>query len=187
MSDSEHIAAVLRGDARAFRHLVDKYKNMSFTLAMTLLRDREAAEEVVQEAFIKCYKHLGDFEGRARFSTWLYRIVYNEALQHRRAHHDRPLPLEEADREVDEHRMGDSMQELRKEEQKRFIARALDRLQAQDSLALRLFYLEEKNLAEMAAITGLSHTNLKTILHRARKRFYLALEGELHRELKTIL
>ena len=188
MSDSEYIAQVLKGDKRAFRHLVDKYKNMSFTIANTLLRDRTAAEEAVQEAFIKCYRHLGSFEGRARFSTWLYRIVYNESLQHLRARRSDPASLDESiEREADTQGMNQAMQGLREEEQRRFIGLALGRLSPQDSLILRLFYLDEKNLVEIADITGLSGTNIKTILHRARKRLYLALETELHGELRSIL
>ena len=74
------IAKVKQGDMVAFNALIDEYKAMAFTLALKLMKNREDAEEVAQDAFVKAYKNIGQFEGKSKFSTWLYTIVYNTAL-----------------------------------------------------------------------------------------------------------
>ena len=74
------IAKVKKGDVAAFNVLVDEHKAMAFTLALRLLKSREDAEEVTQDSFLKAYKNIGQFKEEAKFSTWLYTIVYNTAL-----------------------------------------------------------------------------------------------------------
>ena len=74
------IARVKQGDMVAFNALIDEHKAMAFTLAIKLLKNREDAEEVTQDAFVKAYKNISQFEGKSKFSTWLYTIVYNTAL-----------------------------------------------------------------------------------------------------------
>ena len=74
------IAKVKTGDLSAFNVLIDEYKNMAFTLALKLMKRREDAEEVTQDAFLKAYQKIHQFEGKAKFSTWLYTIVYHTAL-----------------------------------------------------------------------------------------------------------
>ena len=78
--DNIYITKVLEGDRNAFAYLVDKYKTMVYSLALRLVKDREEAEEISQDAFIKAYQSLASFKGKAKFSSWLYRIVYNTAI-----------------------------------------------------------------------------------------------------------
>ena len=78
--DKIYINKVLEGDRNAFAYLVDKYKTMVYSLALRLVKDREEAEEISQDAFIKAYQSLASFKGKAKFSSWLYRIVYNTAI-----------------------------------------------------------------------------------------------------------
>jgi len=78
--DGQYIKRVLNGETNAYAFLVNKYKPMVFSLALRMLKNREDAEEVAQDAFVKAYQSLSQFRGGARFSTWLYRIVYNTAV-----------------------------------------------------------------------------------------------------------
>src|ERR1044071_8400326 len=75
LNDSEIIGKVLSGDQQAYALLVDRYQNYVFTLALRFTKNREDAEEVSQDIFIKAYRSLSDFRGAAKFSTWLYTIV----------------------------------------------------------------------------------------------------------------
>ncbi|HUM66692.1 MAG TPA: sigma-70 family RNA polymerase sigma factor, partial [Chitinophagaceae bacterium] len=75
LNDNELISKVLMGEQQAYATLVDRYQNYVFTLAMRFTRNREDAEEVSQDIFIKAYKALADFRGASKFSTWLYTIV----------------------------------------------------------------------------------------------------------------
>src|SRR5258707_14802916 len=74
------VAAAKAGDAAAFEELVNRYERKIFRLAMNITGNREDAEDVMQEAFLKSYSHLQGFQGDSRFYTWLVRIAVNEAL-----------------------------------------------------------------------------------------------------------
>src|ERR1017187_5828368 len=80
-TDDQHcIHLVRQGDTNAFAVLVDRYKNMVFTLLLKMLKDREEAEEVAQDTFVKIYKSLSKFNGESKFSTWIYKVAFNTCL-----------------------------------------------------------------------------------------------------------
>jgi RNA polymerase sigma-70 factor (ECF subfamily) len=101
MSDRGAVAAVRAGDRDAFRLLVEKHSRSIFKLAFRMTHNEQDAEEVVQETFLRAYRKLGDFESRADFGTWLYRIAANcsyDLLGRRKRHAgDTPLENEEGD------------------------------------------------------------------------------------------
>lgn len=80
LTDIQCVEHTLKGNTYAFEILVNRYKDFVFSLAIKLVKDREWAEEVAQDVFIKVHKNLDRFKGDAKFSTWLYRIVYNTGL-----------------------------------------------------------------------------------------------------------
>lgn len=79
-NDQLYITKVINGDANAFASLVDIYKNMVFGLAFKMMKNREEAEEITQDTFVKAYKKLSKFKGDSKFSTWLYIIAYHACL-----------------------------------------------------------------------------------------------------------
>ncbi len=89
------IELVLAGDRRAFEPLVRKHERRVFRVALAVLGNVEDAEEAMQDAFIKAYRHLDQFRGESRFTTWLTRIAVNEALQKRQARKE-SVSLDEA-------------------------------------------------------------------------------------------
>jgi RNA polymerase sigma-70 factor (ECF subfamily) len=188
LNDTEAINSVKQGNANAYRYLVEKYQDMAYSLALGYVKNENLAEEVAQDAFLKAYQALDRFEQRSKFSTWLYRIVVNEALGRTRK---KSLRVESRDEgsliDPDYNAVNSSIQTLRLDEQRKYIRFALDRMQPRDSLLMRLFYLDEKNIQEIAEITDLSVTNIKTVLHRARKVFYSLLQEELKEEVRSII
>ena len=80
LNDNEIISKVLRGDHQAYSLLVNRYQNYVFTLTLRMIKNREDAEEVAQDIFIKAYRALADFRGDAKFSTWLYTIVNTSCI-----------------------------------------------------------------------------------------------------------
>jgi len=80
LNDNEIISKVLAGDHPAYAGLVNRYQNYVFTLALRIVKNREDAEEVAQDVFIKAYKYLADFRGASKFTTWLYTIVNNTCI-----------------------------------------------------------------------------------------------------------
>ncbi|MCG8307835.1 MAG: sigma-70 family RNA polymerase sigma factor [Cytophagales bacterium] len=185
--ESELIQKVLEGDANAFRYFIEKYRDMAYTLAMSIVKDAPIAEEVTQDAFLKAYRSLDKFEQRSKFSTWLYKIVTNEGLKHLRKKEFKYAEDITELNNIEYSEINESISGLTEQEQKYYINRSLERLLPNDCLVLRLFYLDERSLKEIREITGFSNTNIKTILHRARKRFYAFLKEDLKHEVKSII
>ena len=185
--DSVYIQKVLEGDANAYRYFIDKYRDMAYSLAMSIVKNGPLAEEVTQDAFLKAYKALGRFEQRAKFSTWLYKIVTNEALKKIKR---KTLDYTRDVNELNESEFSEinlSVTELADQDQKYYINLVLDQLSPNDSLVLRLYYLHENSMKEISDITGFGNEKIKTILHRARKRFYAVLKKELKHEINSII
>jgi len=183
--EEAYIKRVIEGDAEAFRFLIRKYQHMAFTVAMSVVKDEFTAEEVVQESFIKAFENLKKFRFQSKFSTWLYRIVVNHAfkqLKKFKARDDNYFQTEE-----EQTGEPDGFDNLNETDRRFYINKAFDLLSSKESLALRLFYLEENSVEEIKEITGWSAGNTKVVLHRARKNFYGALDSVLKNEMKTIL
>lgn len=183
------IAKVKQGDMVAFNALIDEYKAMAFTLSLRLLKNREDAEEATQDAFVKAYKNIGQFEGNSKFSTWLYTIVYHTALTRMRK---KKLETTDISNEfivnsVVFSESGNEWKRLQRTERSNFIQQALEQLLEDDQVAITLFYLNENSLVEISEITGWEMSNVKVRLHRARKRLLSALEQLLDDEVKSLL
>ncbi len=183
------IAKVKQGDLVAFNALIDEYKAMAFTLAMKLMKNREDAEEVTQDAFVKAYTNINQFEGKSKFSTWLYTIVYNTALTKLRK---KQLDIQDLSGHTIEDschyaESGSSWRKLQKDERSSYIKLALDELVEEDQVVITLFYLNENSLIEICEITNWELSNVKVRLHRARKRLLVELEKLLDTEVRSLL
>lgn len=183
------IAKVKQGDMVAFNALIDEYKAMAFTLALKLMKNREDAEEVAQDAFVKAYKNIGQFEGKSKFSTWLYTIVYNTALTRLRK---KQLDIQDIDSHSVESssalsESGMEWRNLQRDERSSYIKQALEQLVEEDQVVISLFYLNENSLAEICEITNWELSNVKVRLHRARKRLLIELEKLLETEVRSLL
>jgi len=165
--DDIYIEKVLNGDKDAFRFLIKKYKNLSYSYAMSVVKDEFLAQEVLLISFIKAYTKLNTFKGNSKFSTWLYRIIVNEAFKTLNKR-KKEFPLIENEFIETEEFSTDSIESATKEHQKYFINEALKKLGPKESLALRLFYLEEHSVKDITEITGWNKTNIKVLLHRGR-------------------
>ena len=167
---------------------LSKYKDLSFSVARSIIKSDFDAEEVVQDVFINAFRNLHKYERKAKFSTWLYKIVVNESLKRLKR---KSLQYVDVDNlGADEHQPSfeiSPIDHLHEEEQKEVINKVLDLLPATESLLLRLYYLEENNVDEIKIITNLTNSNIKVILFRARKHFALALQKSLKNELNSIL
>ena len=183
------IAKVKQGDMVAFNALIDEYKSMAFTLALKLMKNREDAEEVAQDAFVKAYTNINQFEGKSKFSTWLYTIVYNTALTRLRK---KQLDIEDIEgRSIEDSsyfaETDQSWRKLQKDERSSYIKLALDQLAEEDQLVITLFYLNENSLVEICEITSWELSKVKVRLHRARKRLLVELEKLLDTEVRSLL
>ncbi len=180
--DIHYIERVLSGDTGAFSCLVDRHKDMVFTIALKIARNREDAEEIAQDVFVKAYQKLGSFRKDSRFSTWLYRIAYNEAITGVRK---RKVITEELHDEIaeslPEHEIENEIMGLDPSEQQMVLGKILDMLPPEDQLLVTLFYMHDQPVSEISEVTGLSGSNVKVRLHRIRKRIYSELDKVLKR------
>ena len=171
--DGLYIRKVLGGDTEAFRYFIRNYKDLAFSVAISVVKDEFWAEEVVQESFIKVYRNLKSFKGHSSFKTWLYRIVVNESFQRLRQEKKAIVYKDKfPDHELEE----ENLEELSPEGKQVLVEEALKILSPNESLALRLFYLEEQDSKTISAITGWSDANVRVILHRARKNMLAVVQ-----------
>ena len=171
--DNLYIEKVLAGDVNAFKYFLETYKDMAYSVAISIVKQEHLAEEIVQDAFMICYQSLNSFKGNAKFSTWLYRIVVNCSFGTLRKMKSN---IQEFNLEVHDLSFDQSAFHLLEiKEREHLVQQSLLKLPSNEALALRLFYLEELSIQEIRDVTGWTDTNIKTILHRGRKHMYTVL------------
>ena len=182
------VSRVKSGDTEAFRVLVEKHQHLAFTVAYNIVKNRQDAEEVVQDSFIKVFNKIDQFKEESKFSSWLFKIVYNTALSRIRKKQVDTFTLEHNDYSteygLDSH---NGWNELVITDQQKYIHKALDLLEDNDKLVLTLFYLADESLAEICKVTNEKQGTVKARLHRARAKMYVQLNGLLKDELKVLV
>lgn len=187
MDEQKWIEQIRAGDMQSFSLLVAKYEKMAYTLAFRIMENREEAEEVVQDAFVKMYRALPGFQFGSKFSTWFYRIIYHTALS---AHKSRRTFVRFDDAgatALSDNEADSALSLLEREDRKEVIARVLQKMPADNATLLTLYYLEECSVEDIRQITGLSLSNVKTKLFRARKQFYETIQLLMQKETAPIL
>lgn len=175
--DAVLVRRFLAGDASAFDSLYERYYGKVYALARGILGDTEDALDAVQGTFVQVWKNLARFQQRSKFSTWLYRISVNTAIQHaRRAKRRKDTEsLEETSisTEIETHPHDDPLGAR--------VERVLEKLREEDRAVLSLYYWEEQSLEQIAEILGCKTNAAKTRLYRARERFravWMELESQ---------
>ena len=187
-SDNYYIDKVIQGEVNAYARLVEKHKDMVYTIALRITRKKEDAEEIAQDAFLKAFEHLKEFKKQSKFSTWIYRIAYNAAISRiRRKSLETTLLDENMIEEVPEEQVQQEMEGLHEDEQRKMIDMALEQLNELDYLIITMFYLKEKSIDDITEITGLTKSNVKVKLHRIRKRMYQELYSRLGEKISVPL
>ena len=167
--DSRVIDSVLAGNSEEFAILVDRYKGLVYTIAYRILNNREDAQEAAQDAFVKAYRSLAGFRKDSGFSTWLYRIAYNTAVSKKRLKKPAFQNIDDIP-SVKEHTDIPKYDFDALSEKEHILESAMKRIPEEDRVLITLYYLDESNVDEIHTITGLSKSNVKVKLFRARKR-----------------
>ena len=178
VNDKFYIDKILAGDKQYFNYIVENYKKIMFTLALRLIKNREEAEDLTQESFIKVYKNLALFDYRVKFSTWVYKIVYNTCIDYIRKQ-KMQFDRIDSDENYFEIPANDSI-DFDYDFKKDLIQESLKELPSDYGFILTLFYFEELDINEIAEITEQNKSNIKIKLFRGRK----LLETKLKRKLK---
>lgn len=181
-NDLHLVKETLKGNQASFRTLVERYHNYVFSIAIRILNNREEAEEAAQDAFLKAYRGLPRFEQRSKFATWLYQIAWRTAIDRLRSRPPRSTSIDDEESTLQLPDEADSpVRQLHRKTVRVFIAEALGRLKPEDAALLTLYYLNEQSVKEIAAVTGLTESNVKVKLFRLRD----AMKNQLTRMLKS--
>ena len=172
------IKEILNGKTEQYEYFLDRYGQQVFVLVDRIVSCQEDAEELTQDVFLKAFQQLSSFKAESSFSTWIYRIATNLAISAVRKKRNDVLRLDDSvfanlsDTQVDEALEDDS------EEQMERLQQAMNQLEADERALITLYYLEEKPLAEVAFILGMTEGNAKVKLHRIRKKLYVFIKDQ---------
>ena len=189
MEENRLVERSKRGDEEAFGVLVNKYKTKVFNLAYSFTRDRENADDLAQEVFIKVFYALEKFKFQSGFGTWLYRIAVNHFKDYLRKHaKERHLSIDALGREPslsdDEIKKKERAQEAA--DRKKLLYESLQSLPEKHQVILTLRDIQGHSYEEIAGILKLSAGTVDSRLHRARKMLrkkiapFLSQEGGNH-------
>jgi RNA polymerase sigma-70 factor (ECF subfamily) len=172
------IKEILNGKTEQYEYFLDRYGQQVFVLVDRIVSCQEDAEELTQDVFLKAFQQLSSFKAESSFSTWIYRIATNLAISAVRKKRNDVLRLDDSvfanlsDTQVDEALEDES------EEQMERLQQAMNQLEADERALITLYYLEEKPLAEVAFILGMTDGNAKVKLHRIRKKLYVLIKNQ---------
>lgn len=173
MTEKQLIKQILKGDSSSFSILVDQYQDMALTIAFRILGNKQEAEDVVQNAFVKAYFNLNTYRSNSKFSTWFYRIVYNTGItainkvKSRSEEDFNENTSEDLQKIIAE---ADHLDEQKN--QKVRVNKAIEQLPRNEAVVISLYYLEEYSVTEISEIMSLTKSNVKIILFRARKKLH---------------
>lgn len=176
--ESHIIKEILNGKTELYEYFLGRYGQQVFVLVDRIVSCQEDAEELTQDVFLKAFQQLSSFKAESSFSTWIYRIATNLAISAVRKKRNDVLRLDDSvfanlsDTQVDEALEDDS------EEQMERLQQAMNQLEADERALITLYYLEEKPLAEVAFILGMTEGNAKVKLHRIRKKLYVLIKNQ---------
>ena len=173
--DIHIIKEVLGGKSEQFEHILDRYSGQVFNLIAHIVPCKEDAEELTQDVFIKVFRLLSTFKEESSFSTWIYRIATNTALSAARKMKHDTLHLDDAAYSNIPEEIIDEALDNDSEEQLQRLSDAIEMLCADEQALITLYYINEKPIAEVASVLGLTASNVKIKLHRIRKKLYLIM------------
>lgn len=189
LSDIELITAILEGNTSAYAELVKRHQRYVFTLAMRYAKNREDAEEIAQDTFVKAYRALGTFKQSSKFSTWLFTITYTTAmtfLRKKRLLTD-SINDEESGIQLENHISSYQANGIEQRSGYVYLNQAIEQLLPDDAAIITLFYKAEQSLEEIGQALKMEPNTVKVKLHRARGRLKEKLQFLLKDEVKELL
>jgi RNA polymerase sigma-70 factor (ECF subfamily) len=171
------IDRIKNGEKSLFDTLVTEYSPLVLSVIRGILSNREDAEEIAQDVFVKAFFSLNNFRGDSSFSTWIYRIAYNMAIS--KARQKKRIFVQIDKLTIPDKSILASEVVTKEEEIQKLISHILKSLTPSDRFIIIAFYMHRKSIAEIAFVSGLSESNVKVRLHRIKKRLNLSLREKM--------
>ena len=187
LPDADVVALALEGREAAHRELIRRYERPVFSLVFRMVRDRELAEDLTQDTFIKVLSHLDRYRADFKFSSWLFKIANNVAIDHLRRRKLDTISIDGSPHatsaeavESSRLELGDTaesaLDEITSRELGSSIEQAIARLRPEYRACILLRHVEDRSYEEIAATLDLPLGTVKTYIHRARHELRRALE-----------
>ncbi len=184
IEDQHYINLILNGNPNAFATLVDRYKNMVYTLALKMVTNKEQAEEIAQDTFIKIYNSLNKFKGESKFSTWVYKITYNTCLDAlKKSKREKKVSYIEDFSEHQTKELESILDTIDEKERNQVIQNCLEELPKDEAFLLTLYYFDDQSVDEISKVMNNSVSNIKVKLFRTRKKLASILKSRLEPEI----
>jgi RNA polymerase sigma factor (sigma-70 family) len=175
--DIFYIEQVIKGKSHAYDYIVDRHKDKAYNLAFRICGNNEEAEEIAQDSFMKAYRSLKGFKMKSSFSTWLFRIVYNTSISHVRIRKKGILSLEDFPADATDFiGTNTSEEEAENEYRNSLVNFALQKISEEERGLISLYYYDEMSTDEISSVTGISKSNIKVKLFRARHKMSEIIE-----------
>ncbi|MCP9612289.1 RNA polymerase sigma factor [Coprobacter tertius] len=177
LDDKYLIKRITGGETDLFGCLVDRYGQRVFSLIVRVVKNREDAEELAQDTFLKAFRALSKFKGDCSFSTWIYQIAYNTAISYTRKKKYEFLTIDNlviddvTEEKINEVFSNEDTSQLLEE-----LDKALKCLLPEERALVSFFYNEKIPIEQIASISGLSVSNVKTRLYRIRKKLAVIMQ-----------
>ena len=170
------IQGLINQDQQALRKLMESYQHYVYTVLSSMLHPHEAAE-ASQDTFIKVYKNIKRFEQNSKLSTWIYKIAYRTGLDYIKKRR-KYTSFDDVDYDSRFGADANVNDQLDREDLNHSLDQLLQKLKGDEAAILRLFYFDEMNIHEVGKVTGLSVSNVKVKLYRARKKMKELMEKD---------
>ena len=188
LSDIELIEQTLAGNQAAYTDLIKRHQRFVFTLALRFSKNREDAEEIAQDCFVKAYRSLSNFQRQSKFSTWLYSIVYTTAMTALRKKRVDTDSIDDENTYIQlENHSGYDTNSAENKSRSYYLNQAIAQLLPDDAVIISLFYMGEQSLEEIGQTLGIEANTVKVKLFRARQRLKEKLERSLKHEVKELI
>ena len=184
INDQHYINQIIEGNTNVFSVLVNQYKDLVFTLAYKMLKNKEEAEEVSQDTFVKVFNSLNKFKGESKFSTWIYKITYNTCLDRLKKSKKETSILYIDD--FSEHQVKaieNILDTIDENERNQKIQECLLLLPSEEAFLLTLYYFDDQSIEEIAKVIDCNTNNVKIKLYRTRKKLASILKEQLEPEI----
>ena len=184
IEDQHYINLILDGNPNAFAVLVDRHKDLVYTLALKMLTNKEEAEEIAQDTFIKAYQSLNQFKGESKFSTWLYKITYYTCLDRlKKNKREKTISYIEDFSAHQTKAIENILDSIDENERNKDIQECIGELPSEDAFLLTLYYFDGQSIEEIAKVIDISTDNVKVKLFRIRKKLATILKRRLAPEI----
>lgn len=178
VTDNELVKNLLAGNQESYSYLVNKYKDMVFSVCYRILNNKEEAEDIAQEVFVKAYFSLKKHKNyESKFSSWLYRIAFTSSISKKREFKFNKANIEELSNYKNvSFDLNKAFLEIEKEERKLMVREAMNKLKNDERFIIHLYYFLECSIEEISYITKLNKDYIKLRLYRIRAKLKGILE-----------